>query len=191
MLTFVNNLFDALGQDYTPPQEGAVGFGSVNIPGSATFVTQLLQYASTDNSLHTPLGRMKIQALKPLPGIEPALLITGTIAGRPFSFSPLIPDKLIDFAKGRPTRFGAVELTGTIDLPEITFKSGPSGGEATLMFDHPIHIAKHVDARAGFIRRRFSQMLQTNMLGIKINSHHGTPILSGAANWLAPQLIWS
>jgi hypothetical protein len=191
MLTWLENTLTALGNEYTPPREGSVGYGSVTVPGSAPFVQQLLQYASTDNSMYTALGRLTVQALKPLPGIEPSLLISGTIAGRPFSYSPLIPASLIDFAKGRPTQFGAVTVTGTIDLPEITYKSGSPGGEATLMFAEPIHISKSVDARAGFIRRRFSEMLQTNMLGIKINSHHGTPILSGAANWLAPQLIWN
>ena len=191
MLTWLQNTLNALGHEYTPPREGSVGYGSVNVPGSALFVQQLLQYAATDNSVHTPLGRLKIQNLKPLPGIEPALLITGTIAGRPFSYSPLIPASLIDFAKGRPTTFGAVTVTGTIDLPEITWKTGSSGGEATLMFAEPISVEKSVDAHAGFIRRRFSQMLTAKMLGIKINAHHGTPILSGAVNWLAPQLLWT
>jgi hypothetical protein len=191
MLTWLENTLTAIGQDYTAPKEGSVGYGSVTVPGSAPFVAQLLQYASTDNSIYTPLGRLTVQNLKPLPGIEPALLITGTIGGRPFSFSPLIPDSLIDYAKGRPTQFGSIVVTGTLDLPEITYKSGSSGGEATLMFSTPIHVAKHVDAKAGFIRRRFSDLLQTNLLGLKVNAHHGTPILSGAANWLAPQLIWS
>lgn len=191
MLTFLESTLNAIGTEYTPPKEGAVGYGSVSVPGTVAYVSQLLQYARQDNTLNTPVGPLNVQALKPLPGIEPALLITGTIAGRPFSYSPLIPANLINFAKGRPTQFGAVTVLGTIDLPEITYREGSTGGEATLMFEHPITISKTVDARAGFIRRRFSEMLQATLLGIKINAHHGTPILSGAANWLAPQLIWS
>lgn len=191
MLSFLPNLFEALGHEYTPPKAGAVGYGSVAVPGARQFVTQLLQYASQDNSLNTPLGPLTIQTFKPLPGIEPALCITGTISGRPFSYSPLIPAQLIDFAKGRPTQFGAIEITGTLDLPEITYAQGATGGEATVMFAEPLHVAKTVNGNSRWLRRRIDQMFQTNMLGIKINAHHGTPILSGAANWLAPQLLWT
>jgi hypothetical protein len=191
MLTFLNNLLDAIGTEYTPTKEGAVGFGSVTVPGSAPFVAQLLQYASTDNSIYTPVGRLTVQSLKPLPGAEAALQIVGTIGGRPFTYLPLIPAPLVDFARGRPTQFGSITATGTIAMPEITYKTGESGGEATMMFEHAIHLEKAVDANAGFIRRRFSRMLSANLLGLKINAHHGTPILSGAANWLAPQLVWN
>lgn len=191
MLTFLESTLNALGHEYTPPKEGSVGYGSVNVPGSAAFVQQLLQYASADNTIQTPLGHLTIQTFKPLPGIEPALLVTGSIDGRPCSYSPLIPARLVDFSRGRPTRFGSVVMTGTLDLPEISYRREGTGGEATLMFSQPIHVAKAVEVDARFIRRRLSEMLQTNMLGIKINAHHGTPILSGAANWLAPQLLWT
>lgn len=186
MLSFVENLFQALGQPPTG-KDGAVGLGSLTIPGSSAIVQRLLSFAAADNSLPTSLGPLKIETAQVRPGMIPRFLVTGTIDGNPFSYAVPIPAQLVDFSAGRPTEFGVITAEGILELPQITYRDG----QATVMFDHPIKITKSVDPQAGFIRRRFANYLTTNLLGFKIDAHGGTLILSGVAHWLAPQLVWA
>lgn len=187
MLDFIRNLFHALGQ--SPPElpPHAVGYGRVPVPGSKRFIQQLIDYARADNSLQTPLGRLTLSGLSPVPGSTNRMLLSGTIDDNPVTFAPQLPFELVELASGREAEFGAITVQGALLLPEISLGRN---GDVLVTFAKPLTLRKTVAENAGRFRRRLADFLTTNLIALRINPASGTPILSGVANWLAPQLDW-
>lgn len=189
MYDLIRNTVNALG-NMPAPQPGAVGaIGSLPIPNSKQYITQLLSYAAW-GSYETPMGRLVISAAAPTPrpGQIPRMLISGELNGDPLTYAPKIPADLVDLAAGRPAQFGQIELTGLLALPKMLYDAKRRTVE--LQFIEPFAVNLHVDKNSSFFRRKFGRMVDAELYGIVIDQDKGVLKLNRAANWIAPTLLW-
>lgn len=193
MFDLLHDSLTAIGS-YTEPKPGAVGFGSVAVPNSRDRISQLIDFVRDGCAVDTPLGRLTISNAIPTPGTAPRMLITGSIAdgsprGAPITYSPLVPQNLTDFAQGRYSQFGNVEIAGLMKLPTLSYDG--SQDSVLIAFEEPLHVRKAIDPAANRVRRWTEKHLQADLQGIRITRTQGFPILTVFAHWIAPTLTWN
>lgn len=186
MLAVITALFETMGQAPNDVSPGAVGFGSLTVPGSSAIVQRLIEYARDGNTLATPLGQLTIENALPQGGVTPRLLLTGMVDCSPWSYAPPIPPALVDFAAGRPAVFGSVTVEVVLELPHIAYHTR----QVHLTFPQPIKVWRTEQSNRGFLRRKLDSFFSTTLTGIILDQHGGELQLTGAADWLAPRLIW-
>lgn len=180
MLTPLVNLLEALGQRSTV-DAGAVGLGSVNVPGMAAVVPYLLQYAQ-QGSYGTPLGPFHVGEVTVRGDQLQAVLTAGSLCG---TVTYPIPERLRGLARGEWQNCGQIEVRGELAMPEIVWK----GDHALLTLSSPLSIRNFVTE--GRLRQRIAQFLSTELHALRIYPTHGEPVVGRLASWIAPRLNWT